>query len=124
MSYALPLALKLFFTTKESFPSGPFSLGVWSRYLNAVALLCQVAGFTFCFFPTTSPTSASNMNYSVVIMSLVFTIAAINWQYNLCGTTYKGATRASGIEILKSLLDSSEAQSSHDNDSMERLLFN
>lgn len=82
ISYALPIFIKLLCADPAEFPHTPLSLGRTSSYMGAVAIIWLFSTSIFFFFPTESPVTASNMNYSIVVVGTVIVLGVINWELN------------------------------------------
>ncbi|MBW0478448.1 hypothetical protein O181_018163 [Austropuccinia psidii MF-1] len=94
-SYAIPIAMKLIFMDHPEvrFQPGPFSLGrgllMWVVNLSAILWVAFV--FVILALPTVIPVTWENMNYAIVITSIVIGFSSI-WFLLHARKWYKGPT--------------------------------
>ena len=79
-SYIIPIGLLLYHrVSRERLIFGPFSLGRWGIFLNAVAVLYSGFLFAIMVLPPYQPVTASNMNYAGIIFGGSLLLCAILW---------------------------------------------
>jgi choline transport protein len=81
ISYLMPIALILHrrIVKPESLLHGPFRLGKWGIFLNAVSVVYTIYVSIFLLFPPYQPVTAQNMNYAPVVLGGVLVLSAIWW---------------------------------------------
>ena len=77
-SYLMPILFR-WTAARKTFPVGEFSLGRFGVPIAVVASLWLTVTSIFMFFPATYPVTKDNMNYAVVIIAGILSIAAIYW---------------------------------------------
>jgi len=77
-SYATPIFLRIT-SGRDKLVPGSFTLGRWFVPIGAIAVAWVAFINVLLMFPTVLPTTASNMNYSVVIIMSVFIYASLSW---------------------------------------------
>ncbi|MFD4995536.1 amino acid permease [Streptomyces buecherae] len=76
-AYAIPIYLRL--RAGDRFEPGPWHLGRWSRPVGWVAV-CWVAMVTVLFcLPQSRPVTVDSMNYAVIALAVVLTLATVWW---------------------------------------------
>ncbi|KAM0750785.1 amino acid transporter [Meredithblackwellia eburnea MCA 4105] len=81
-SYAVAILLMLFGGRKraeEEGSVGRWTLGRWGPLVNVIGGAYNVFISIFLFFPSYQPVDATNMNYAIVIVGLVFICATLYW---------------------------------------------
>ncbi|EXJ72493.1 uncharacterized protein A1O5_04998 [Cladophialophora psammophila CBS 110553] len=100
-SYLFPILIHVIWGLKANgLKPGPFSLGKWSRPINIAALAWGAYLTTFLCFPTVMPVSATNMNYSCLVLGFAFVLATVTWlAYG--SRTYRAAAQEVDIPTTK-----------------------
>jgi choline transport protein len=65
----------------ELLPRCQWSLGRWGVPINAAALLYSTFAFFWCFWPNTTPVTADDFNWAVVMFFATFLIAGVDWVF-------------------------------------------
>ncbi|KZT66736.1 amino acid transporter [Daedalea quercina L-15889] len=78
VAYAVPIAAR--FLGENDFQPGPFSLGMWSAPVGAVAIAWMAFMGIVFLFPTTAQTDVADMNYTVVVLGGVLILSLV-WYY-------------------------------------------
>jgi choline transport protein len=81
LSYAMPLFVRILarFTGHARVLPGPYTLGKWGIWLNAIGLLfLTFAAITFNF-PSVAPVDNQNMNYCSVAIGVIGLVSAVMW---------------------------------------------
>jgi amino acid transporter len=76
IAYVLPILLRLF--AKEFIP-GPWNLGTWSRPIGVIGVLWVLFITILFMLPTANPITATNFNYTIVVVVGTFLIITIWW---------------------------------------------
>ncbi|KAF7294711.1 Gaba permease [Mycena indigotica] len=80
VAYAIPIVARFAGRKHNQFKPGPFSLGIFSLPVAAIAVLFMLfLGIVF-LFPTTPQTDVQDMNYSIVVLGGVM-ILSLLWYY-------------------------------------------
>ncbi|KAK4939256.1 hypothetical protein LTR10_020453 [Elasticomyces elasticus] len=79
LSYAIPIALRVFYGRWRVKTMGPWTVGRVGIFIDIYALCFCIFMIIFMSFPSTKPITATNMNYSVVIVGGVFVFATCVW---------------------------------------------
>jgi len=80
-SYATPIFLRIT-SGRDKLVPGSFTLGRWYLPIGALAVAWVSFINILLMFPTVRPTTAKNMNYSVVIIMTVFIYASLSWIFS------------------------------------------
>lgn len=78
VSYALPL-ICLVLVGRDRLPPRKFNLGRWGYLLNVTSIIYCCITTVFFFFPAQPHTSASEMNYAIVVFGAMLVISVIFW---------------------------------------------
>ena len=108
ISYCIPIAIKLFFTDRDSFPFGPVNFGDWSIIFEVISLLWLLSSSILMCFPYTYPVSYSNMNYNVLIVGVVVILFELWWRFELIDS-FAGPKRYRGAPISNENDNSSQS---------------
>ena len=81
LSYAMPLLVRIiaYFSGTMKVIPGPYTLGVWSVWLNIVGLLFLVFTSITFNFPTLNPVNENNMNYTSAAIGIIGLISIVTW---------------------------------------------
>lgn len=82
ISYAIPIAAHLVFSTEKSFPLTCKSLGTYSKLFGIISCIWLIFTAILFFLPTEYPVTNSNMNWLCVVMLLVLIVGILNWILN------------------------------------------
>ncbi|KAI9302965.1 amino acid/polyamine transporter I [Cunninghamella echinulata] len=80
VAYGLPYFCRLVWS-RHDMPKGPFDLGKWSIPLNAIAVLWLCFFTVILCLPTTLPVNGEVMNYSSLMISVLFIFSISFWFY-------------------------------------------
>ncbi|GLB39550.1 putative amino acid permease [Lyophyllum shimeji] len=78
LSYNMPIICRVFWPQSMD-TKGPFSLGRWSRLVNAISMLFTFFVCILFVLPTATPVNQLNMNYAVVAIGGLALIVAVVW---------------------------------------------
>ena len=76
IAYVLPIFLRQF---SSDFQVGPWHLGAWSRPIGWIAVIWVVFISVLFLLPTATPITATDFNYTLVIVPGLFVIITIWW---------------------------------------------
>ncbi|KAH9973550.1 APC amino acid permease [Lactifluus volemus] len=80
IAYSIPIAARWIWRKENGWTPGPFSLGAWSGICAIVSVIWMIFTSIVFLFPTTSSTSAQDMNYTVVVIGGVLILSLV-WYY-------------------------------------------
>lgn len=89
LAYVIPIILMLFGGRSRMNKDRPWNLGIFGVICNIIAILWLFFISITMLFPTESPVTTGNMNYTVVIIFIVIFYATICW-FIQGRKTYKG----------------------------------
>ncbi|KAF2397978.1 amino acid transporter [Trichodelitschia bisporula] len=75
-SYTIPIICKLIW---GNFKPGPWNLGIFSKAINAWAIIWTAFVSIIFILPTVRPVKADNMNYAIAFLGGIFIAASIYW---------------------------------------------
>lgn len=106
VSYAIPIFLRLLPGNQlDILHSNPeakkklFTLGIISKPLGLLSVLWLSVTSVFLFLPTELPVTADNMNYTMLVVGLVFLIGAVYWIAS-GHINFRGPTRLNAVSML------------------------
>lgn len=73
----------------QKFVPGPYTLGVWQKPLNYIAITWVVFISIVLLFPTQRPITATNMNYAIAVAGFI-ALFSLGWWWAGARSTYKG----------------------------------
>ncbi|KAF9507565.1 hypothetical protein BS47DRAFT_1366561 [Hydnum rufescens UP504] len=79
-AYSIPIVARFAFRSTNNFQSGPFHVGRWGLPVAIIAVSFMSFISVAFLFPTTAQTTASNMNYSVVLIGGVL-LGSVVWYF-------------------------------------------
>lgn len=97
----LPIIVRLWgrWTGKgPEFIKGAYSLGFWGWFLNMVGLLYLIFACITFNFPSVTPVTSENMNYTCAAVGASVLIAGVNWFWT-GRTEYRGPQLITGQHI-------------------------
>jgi amino acid transporter len=100
VSYSIPFIFKVFLlcpTAKVMLETSPINLGRWSFTVSVISMIWLLGTAVLMTFPTESPVTAENMNYTSVVAAGVVVLGILNWELNTKGT-FKGPKRSDDDE--------------------------
>ncbi|EIW80593.1 hypothetical protein CONPUDRAFT_154619 [Coniophora puteana RWD-64-598 SS2] len=82
VAYIGPIAARVMAAWNEAacFRPGPFHMGYWGVPINLVALAFMVFTIVVFLFPASPGTAVADMNYAVVVLSVMFALI-VGWYY-------------------------------------------
>ena len=79
LSYIAVIIAHRVYEHRVPFIEGPYTLGRWSKPVNAMAIGWVVFISVVLFFPPTKPVTATNMNYAIAVAGLIALISLSWW---------------------------------------------
>lgn len=81
VSYAIPLLANIIskFSSQHAILDGPYSLGRYSLVVNLFGFLYLAFAVITFNFPTVSPVTSDNMNYTSPAIGIIMLISLITW---------------------------------------------
>ncbi|KAJ0284060.1 hypothetical protein COL940_004250 [Colletotrichum noveboracense] len=77
VSYTIPIGLLMYRSIGKEFELGPWQIGRFRVIVHTMLVVWCALLIVFPSFPTTLPVKASNMNYSIVIVTGIFAFATV-----------------------------------------------
>lgn len=93
LSYIAVIIAHRVYEHRVPFIEGPYTLGRWSKPVNAIAITWVCFISVVLFFPPTRPVTATNMNYAICVAGFIALISLSWWfisakEYVFCLSTY------------------------------------
>jgi hypothetical protein len=79
LSYIAVIIAHRVYENRVQFIEGPFTLGKWSRPINAIAVTWVIFISTILFFPPTRPITPMNMNYAICVAAFIALFSIVWW---------------------------------------------
>ena len=79
ISYIAVIIAHRVYERRVQFIEGPYTLGRWSKPVNAIAVIWVVFISVVLFFPPERPITAANMNYGVAVALLIALFSISYW---------------------------------------------
>lgn len=100
LSYIAVIIAHRIYEKRVQFIEGPYTLGRWSKPVNAIAVIWVLFISVVLFFPPERPITAENMNYAIAVAILIALFSVSYW--------FLGARRYINVTllVLKQFLDS------------------
>ncbi|KAF2271370.1 amino acid permease-like protein [Westerdykella ornata] len=99
LSYIAVIVAHRWYEGRVKFIPGPYTMGRWSKPVNAVAVTWVVFISVVLFFPTVRPVRPENMNYAVCVAGFIGLFSMV-WWYAGARKTYTGPRTNDIIEEL------------------------
>ncbi|KAF2012113.1 amino acid permease 2 [Aaosphaeria arxii CBS 175.79] len=99
ISYIAVIIAHRWYEGKVQFHPGPYTLGRWSKPVNAVAVTWVCFISVVLFFPPIKPVTATNMNYAICVAAFIGLFSMI-WWYAGARKTYTGPRTNDTIDML------------------------
>lgn len=103
LSYIAVILAHRIYEHRVQFIEGPFTLGRWSKPVNAVAITWVFFISVVLFFPTTRPVTAANMNYAICVAAII-SLISISWWFVSAKGRYTGP-RTKDLLVMVSAAD-------------------
>ncbi|KAJ9149914.1 putative GABA permease [Pleurostoma richardsiae] len=80
ISYVIPLALNLFYARRNlPLERGPFHLGYFTPFVNALGLVFGCFMIVFMSFPVYRPVTATSRNYASTLIGAIIIFSVLGW---------------------------------------------
>ncbi|KAF2743922.1 amino acid transporter [Sporormia fimetaria CBS 119925] len=89
ISYIAVIIAHRWYEGRVKFHPGPYTMGRWSKPVNAVAVTWVCFISVVLFFPTVKPVTVSNMNYAVCVAGVIG-VFSCGWWWAGARRTYTG----------------------------------
>ncbi|KAF2993128.1 hypothetical protein E8E13_000325 [Curvularia kusanoi] len=99
ISYIAVIIAHRWYEDRVVFHAGPYSMGRWSKPVNAVAVTWVVFISVVLFFPTVNPVTATNMNYAICVAAFIGLFSTV-WWYSGARKSYTGPRTSDTIGEL------------------------
>ncbi|EAT89475.1 hypothetical protein SNOG_02744 [Parastagonospora nodorum SN15] len=99
ISYIAVIIAHRWYEGQVQFHPGPYTMGKWSKPVNAIAVTWVIFISVVLFFPTAKPVKASNMNYAICVAGFIGLFSTV-WWYAGARKTYVGPRTTDTIDML------------------------
>jgi amino acid transporter len=99
ISYVAVIVAHRWYEGKVQFHPGPYTMGRWSKPVNAIAVTWVIFISVVLFFPTMKPVKADNMNYAICVAAFIGLFSTV-WWFAGARKTYTGPRTADTIDML------------------------
>ncbi|KAF3033029.1 hypothetical protein E8E12_002218 [Didymella heteroderae] len=89
ISYIAVIIAHRWYEDRVTFHPGPYTMGRWSKPVNAVAVTWVIFISVVLFFPTVNPVTATNMNYAICVAAFIGLFSTL-WWYAGARKSYTG----------------------------------
>jgi amino acid transporter len=79
ISYIAVIIAHRCYEGRVQFHPGPFTMGKWSKPVNAIAVTWVCFISVVLFFPTVKPVTATNMNYAICVAAFIGLFSMVWW---------------------------------------------
>jgi amino acid transporter len=79
ISYIAVIVAHRVYEDRVKFIPGPFTMGKWSKPVNAVAVTWVCFISVVLFFPTVKPVTPTNMNYAICVAAFIGLFSMLWW---------------------------------------------
>jgi amino acid transporter len=80
LSYIAVIAARRIYEHRVPFIEGPYTLGRWGPGVNLIAIAWVLFISVVLFFPPIRPITAANMNYGIVVATII-AIISLSWWF-------------------------------------------
>ncbi|EON67913.1 hypothetical protein W97_07410 [Coniosporium apollinis CBS 100218] len=101
LSYVAVIFAHRVYEHRVQFIEGPYTLGKWSKPVNAVAITWVVFISVVLFFPPVRPVTGSNMNYAICVAGLI-ALFSMSWWWAAARKKYTGPRTKDIMDMLPS----------------------
>ncbi|KAF2268562.1 amino acid transporter [Lojkania enalia] len=99
ISYIAVIVAHRWYEDRVKFIPGPFTMGKWSKPVNAVAVTWVCFISVVLFFPPTKPVTPANMNYAICVAGFIGLFSMV-WWYAGARKSYTGPRTNDTIDML------------------------
>jgi len=79
LSYIAVIVAHRVYEHRVPFIEGPYTMGRWSRPVNAIAVVWVLFISVVLFFPPIRPVTATNMNYAICVAAFIAIVSMTWW---------------------------------------------
>jgi amino acid transporter len=79
LSYIAVIVAHRVYAHRVPFIEGPYTMGRWSRPVNAIAVVWVLFISVVLFFPPFKPVTAANMNYAICVAAVIALVSMTWW---------------------------------------------
>ncbi|KAJ9667774.1 polyamine transporter tpo5 [Coniosporium apollinis] len=101
LSYVAVIFAHRVYEHRVQFIEGPYTLGKWSKPVNAIAITWVVFISVVLFFPPVRPVTGSNMNYAICVAGLI-ALFSMSWWWAAARKKYTGPRTKDIMDMLPS----------------------
>jgi len=99
ISYIAVIIAHRWYKGSVVFHPGPYTMGRWSKPVNAIAVTWVIFISFVLFFPTVKPITAANMNYAICVAAFIGLFSTV-WWFAGARRTYTGPRTSDTIDML------------------------
>jgi amino acid transporter len=99
ISYIAVIIAHRWYEGQVQFHPGPYTMGRWSKPVNAIAVTWVTFISVVLFFPTVNPVTATNMNYAICVAAFIGLFSTV-WWFAGARKTYVGPRTTDTIDML------------------------
>lgn len=99
ISYIAVIVAHRWYEGSVVFHPGPYTMGRWSKPVNAIAVAWVIFISIVLFFPTVKPVRADNMNYAICVAAFIGLFSTV-WWFAGARKTYIGPRTNDTIDLL------------------------
>ncbi|KAH8634901.1 amino acid permease 2 [Alternaria alternata] len=99
ISYIAVIIAHRWYENTVIFHPGPYTMGRWSKPVNAIAVTWVIFISVVLFFPTVKPVRADNMNYAICVAAFIGLFSTV-WWYAGARKKYTGPRTSDTIDML------------------------
>ncbi|KAF2808074.1 amino acid permease, variant [Mytilinidion resinicola] len=99
LSYIAVIIAHRVYENRVQFIEGPYSLGKWSKPINAIAVSWVIFISIILFLPTIHPVTAANMNYAVCVATFI-ALFSMSWWFMGAKDKYTGPRTKDLLDML------------------------
>lgn len=98
LSYIAVIIAHRVYEHRVPFIEGPYTMGAWSKPVNAIAVAWVIFISVVLFFPPIKPVTATNMNYAICVAGVTGVIS-LSWWF-ISARQYVLASSPKTVEVL------------------------
>ncbi|OAL51902.1 amino acid permease 2 [Pyrenochaeta sp. DS3sAY3a] len=99
ISYIAVIIAHRWYEGSVVFHPGPYTMGKWSKPVNAIAVTWVIFISVVLFFPTIKPVRPDNMNYAICVAAFIGLFSTV-WWFAGARKTYTGPRTTDTIDML------------------------
>ncbi|KAF2102103.1 amino acid permease, variant [Rhizodiscina lignyota] len=99
LSYIAVILAHRVYEHRVQFIEGPYSMGMWSRPVNAIAIAWVCFISVVLFFPPTKPVTGANMNYAICVAAVI-ALVSLTWWFVSARHKYTGPRTKDLLDLV------------------------